>query len=159
MVRPKHRRRLGNRPSLRSHGGFPRMLAAWMRLKYPHVAVGALASSAPILQFEDIVPPETFYDLVSNAFKRESFICFNYIKQSWNEMASAGQTNNGLELLTKTFNLCQKLNRTKDLYDWVEAAYSYLAMVNYPYPAEFMMTLPEHPIREELVFWSAYMKE
>lgn len=24
MVRPKHRRRLGNRPSLRSHGGFPR---------------------------------------------------------------------------------------------------------------------------------------
>ncbi|KAG5040474.1 hypothetical protein JHK85_012950 [Glycine max] len=112
------------------------LLAAWMRLKYPHVAVGALASSAPILQFEDIVPPETFYDLVSNAFK------------SWNEMASAGQTNNGLELLTKTFNLCQKLNRTKDLYDWVEAAYSYLAMVNYPYPAEFMMTLPEHPIRE-----------
>lgn len=45
------------------------VLAAWMRLKYPHVAVGALASSAPILQFEDIVPPATFYDIVSNAFK------------------------------------------------------------------------------------------
>ncbi|KAG4943477.1 hypothetical protein JHK85_048123 [Glycine max] len=132
-----------------SYGG---MLAAWMRLKYPHIAVGALASSAPILQFEDIVPPETFYDLVSNAFKRESFTCFNYIKQSWNEIASTGQTNNGLELLTKTFNLCQKLKRTKDLYDWAEAAYSYLAMVNYPYPAEFMMTLPEHPIREVLLF-------
>jgi hypothetical protein len=44
-----------------------------MRLKYPHVAVGALASSAPILQFEDIVPPETFYDIVSNAFK----VCFS----------------------------------------------------------------------------------
>lgn len=40
-----------------------------MRLKYPHVAIGALASSAPILQFEDIVPPETFYNLVSNDFK------------------------------------------------------------------------------------------
>jgi len=40
-----------------------------MRLKYPHIAVGALASSAPILQFEDIVPPETFYDIVSNGFK------------------------------------------------------------------------------------------
>jgi len=45
------------------------VLAAWMRLKYPHIAVGALASSAPILQFEDIVPPETFYDIVSNNFK------------------------------------------------------------------------------------------
>lgn len=40
-----------------------------MRLKYPHIAIGALASSAPILQFENIVPPETFYDLVSNDFK------------------------------------------------------------------------------------------
>lgn len=45
------------------------VLAAWMRLKYPHIAIGALASSAPILQFEDIVPPETFYDIVSNDFK------------------------------------------------------------------------------------------
>lgn len=40
-----------------------------MRLKYPHIAIGALASSAPVLQFEDIVPPETFYDIVSNSFK------------------------------------------------------------------------------------------
>ncbi|KAL0395853.1 UNVERIFIED_CONTAM: Lysosomal Pro-X carboxypeptidase [Sesamum calycinum] len=49
-----------------SYGG---MLAAWMRLKYPHIAIGALASSAPVLQFEDIVPPETFYDIVSNDFR------------------------------------------------------------------------------------------
>lgn len=48
------------------------VLAAWMRLKYPHIAIGALASSAPILQFEDIVPPETFYDIVSNDFR----VCF-----------------------------------------------------------------------------------
>lgn len=40
-----------------------------MRLKYPHIAIGALASSAPILQFEDIVPSETFYDIVSQDFK------------------------------------------------------------------------------------------
>lgn len=45
------------------------VLAAWMRLKYPHIAVGALASSAPILQFEDVVPSTIFYDLVSNDFK------------------------------------------------------------------------------------------
>ncbi|KDO78810.1 hypothetical protein CISIN_1g0096312mg [Citrus sinensis] len=87
-----------------SYGG---MLAAWMRLKYPHIAIGALASSAPILQFEDIVPPETFYNIVSSDFKRESASCFNTIKESWGELVSVGQKENGLLELTKTFHLCR----------------------------------------------------
>ncbi|GAY50149.1 hypothetical protein CUMW_124500 [Citrus unshiu] len=115
-----------------SYGG---MLAAWMRLKYPHIAIGALASSAPILQFEDIVPPETFYNIVSSDFKvynavsRESASCFNTIKESWGELVSVGQKENGLLELTKTFHLCRELNSTEDLADWLESAYSYLAMV------------------------------
>lgn len=50
-----------------------------MRLKYPHIAIGALASSAPILQFEDIVPPQTFYDIVSNDFKVYSCFFFGFV--------------------------------------------------------------------------------
>ncbi|CAB4314435.1 unnamed protein product [Prunus armeniaca] len=128
-----------------SYGG---MLAAWMRLKYPHIAIGALASSAPILQFEDIVPPETFYDIVSNGFKRESSSCFNTIKESWDTLVTEGKKQNGLRQLTKTFHLCRELNSTNDLANWLESAYSYLAMVNYPYAAEFVMPLPGHPIKE-----------
>ncbi|XP_052197000.1 uncharacterized protein LOC127804226 isoform X2 [Diospyros lotus] len=128
-----------------SYGG---MLAAWMRLKYPHVAIGALASSAPILQFEDIVPPETFYDIVSNSFRRESNSCFNTIKESWNVIVLESQKNDGLLELTKTFHFCQKLGSADDLLDWLDSAYSYLAMVNYPYPANFMMPLPGNPIKE-----------
>lgn len=45
------------------------MLASWFRLKYPHVAMGALASSAPILQFDDITPWSSFYDAASQDFK------------------------------------------------------------------------------------------
>ncbi|KAB5547490.1 hypothetical protein DKX38_010896 [Salix brachista] len=128
-----------------SYGG---MLAAWMRLKYPHVAIGALASSAPILQFENIVPPETFYNLVSNDFKRESTSCFNTIKESWDALLSEGLKKNGLVQLTKTFHLCRELKSTEDLADWLDSAYSYLAMVDYPYPSAFMMPLPGYPIRE-----------
>uniref|UniRef100_A0ACD6AHX3 Uncharacterized protein n=1 Tax=Avena sativa TaxID=4498 RepID=A0ACD6AHX3_AVESA len=49
-----------------SYGG---MLASWFRLKYPHVAMGALASSAPILQFDDITPWTSFDDAVTEDFK------------------------------------------------------------------------------------------
>ncbi|PRQ48301.1 putative lysosomal Pro-Xaa carboxypeptidase [Rosa chinensis] len=135
-------------PVLLFGGSYGGMLAAWMRLKYPHIAIGALASSAPILQFEDIVPTETFYDIVSSDFRRESSSCFNTIKESWDALMTEGQKQNGLHQLTKTFHLCGELKRTEDLVDWLESAYSYLAMVNYPYGSEFMMPLPGHPIRE-----------
>ncbi|KAI3838402.1 hypothetical protein MKX03_000646 [Papaver bracteatum] len=87
-----------------SYGG---MLAAWMRLKYPHIAIGALASSAPILQFENIVPSETFYDIVSNDFKRESVSCFGHIKNSWDAIEAEGKKDDGLSHLTRTFHLCK----------------------------------------------------
>nr|DAD41593.1 TPA_asm: hypothetical protein HUJ06_015916 [Nelumbo nucifera] len=128
-----------------SYGG---MLAAWMRIKYPHIAIGALASSAPILQFENIVPPETFYDIVSNDFRRESVSCFNTIKKSWDAIEAEGQTEEGLLRLTEEFHLCRNLRSTQDLEDWLESAYSYLAMVDYPYPSDFMMPLPGNPIKE-----------
>lgn len=128
-----------------SYGG---MLAAWMRLKYPHIALGALASSAPILQFENIVPYETFYDIVSNDFRRESTKCFNTIKQSWDEIEDIGQNANGLTYLSNLFRLCKNLKSTQELSDWLSSAYSYLAMVDYPYPSAFMMPLPAYPIKE-----------
>lgn len=128
-----------------SYGG---MLAAWMRLKYPHIAIGALASSAPILQFEDIVPPETFYDIVSSDFRRESLSCFKAIKESWDALEDQGQGRDSLLQLSRKFRLCRDLNSTTELSNWLDSAYSYLAMVDYPYPSDFMMPLPANPIKE-----------
>lgn len=137
-----------NSPVVLFGGSYGGMLAAWMRLKYPHVAIGALASSAPILQFENIVPPETFYDIVSSDFKRESLSCFDTIKKSWDELDNQGHMGDGLTSLSRKFHLCHILNNTQQLSDWLSSAYSYLAMVDYPYPSEFMMPLPAYPIKE-----------
>jgi len=57
------------------------VLASWFRLKYPHLAIGALASSAPILYFDDITSPNAYFDVVSRDFKvtlHSSFFLLKY---------------------------------------------------------------------------------
>ena len=45
------------------------VLASWFRLKYPHIALGALASSAPVLYFDDITPQNGYDSIVTKDFK------------------------------------------------------------------------------------------
>jgi hypothetical protein len=52
------------------------VLAAW----YPHIVLGSLASSAPILYFEGIAPQVGYYSVVTKDFKvkRQLFIFILY---------------------------------------------------------------------------------
>ncbi|KAL8237098.1 hypothetical protein R6Q59_018179 [Mikania micrantha] len=81
-----------------SYGG---MLASWFRLKYPHVAYGAYASSAPILYFLGLTP-ETGYDsVVSKDYNVTSASCYNTIRESWFEIDRvAAQSDRSFETCT-----------------------------------------------------------
>ncbi|XP_061950521.1 uncharacterized protein LOC133673678 isoform X2 [Populus nigra] len=127
-----------------SYGG---MLAAWFRLKYPHIAIGALASSAPILQFDDITPWSSFYDAVSQDFKEASLNCYEVIKGSWAELEALSAQNEGLAELSRTFRACQDLHSLDSVWEWLWSAFVYTAMVNYPNEANFMMPLPAYPVQ------------
>ncbi|VAI93021.1 unnamed protein product [Triticum turgidum subsp. durum] len=128
-----------------SYGG---MLASWFRLKYPHVAIGALASSAPILQFYDITPWSSFNDVVSQDFKSESLNCFSVIKAVWDVLDERGSNETGLLELSKTFRTCKTVHSVSRLGLWLRAAFTTTAMVDYPTPANFMMNLPAYPVKE-----------
>ncbi|XP_050213153.1 uncharacterized protein LOC126664686 isoform X2 [Mercurialis annua] len=128
-----------------SYGG---MLATWFRLKYPHIAIGALASSAPILQFDDITPWSSFYDAVSQDFKEASLNCYQVIKESWAEVEALSSQNKGLIELSRTFRTCKNIHSLDSVWDWLWSAFVYTAMVNYPTEANFMMPLPAYPVKE-----------
>ncbi|CAA6672264.1 unnamed protein product [Spirodela intermedia] len=128
-----------------SYGG---MLAAWFRLKYPHIAIGAVASSAPILYFDDITPSSSFYDGVSEDFKGESSNCFEVIKGSWEELLAKSYQKEGMAEISKMFKPCKPLHSVYSARDWLWSAFVYTAMVDYPTPANFMKPLPAYPVKK-----------
>ncbi|KAJ4837390.1 hypothetical protein Tsubulata_029287 [Turnera subulata] len=112
-----------------SYGG---MLAAWFRLKYPHVALGALASSAPILYFDSIIPPEGYFTVMTKDFKETSENCYKIINESWSEIDRVAAAKDGLSILSKKFKTCQPLNSTGDLKEYLVDLYSTAAQYDKP---------------------------
>ncbi|GAB4833334.1 hypothetical protein Ancab_031578 [Ancistrocladus abbreviatus] len=128
-----------------SYGG---MLAAWFRLKYPHVAVGALASSSPILSFDGLTSPYTFNNIITQDFRGESENCYKVIKDSWQEIQLTANQPGGLGRLAASFKLCQTLDSVDSLTSWLYSAYAYTAMTDYPTPANFLNPMPAYPVKE-----------
>lgn len=71
-----------------SYGG---MLASWLRMKYPYVFQGALASSAPILYFPNS-PDATeflFNDLITESFYNASANMPTLVMEGWGYIVNA----------------------------------------------------------------------
>ncbi|XP_053417138.1 lysosomal Pro-X carboxypeptidase isoform X5 [Nycticebus coucang] len=139
-----------NQPVIAIGGSYGGMLAAWFRMKYPHIVVGALAASAPIWQFEDLVPCGVFMKIVTSDFKRSGPYCSETIRKSWNVINQLSSTSKGLEYLTEVLHLCSPLTPrdVQHLKDWIAETWVNLAMVDYPYPSSFLQPLPAWPIKD-----------
>lgn len=112
-----------------SYGG---MLASWFRLKYPHVALGALASSAPILYFDQITPQDSYYMVVTKDFRETSETCYKTIRDSWAEINKVANKKNGLSYLTKKFKTCSELSDLWELKNFLIEKYALAAQYGRP---------------------------
>lgn len=137
-------------PVIAIGGSYGGMLAAWMRMKYPHIVVGALAASAPIWQFTDMVPCDVFYKIVTNDFHKAEKGCAESIRGSWKAIDNVTSTAEGLQWLSSEFSLCAPLKNKVEaaaFKSWLQETWVNLAMVDYPYEANFLQPLPRWPIK------------
>ncbi|KAJ8432555.1 hypothetical protein Cgig2_009319 [Carnegiea gigantea] len=101
---------------LQFHSSFARLcrvLVAWFRLKYPHVAIGAMASSDPILYFDNIIPQDCFYTVETSGN------CYTIICSSWGDNDKIAAP---LEFLKLLFTEIAQYNPSKPNKDYIKAA-------------------------------------
>ncbi|KAF5744674.1 hypothetical protein HS088_TW07G00251 [Tripterygium wilfordii] len=127
------------------------VLASWFRLKYPHIALGALASSAPILYFDDITPQNAFALVVSNDFKEVSRDCYETIKQSWSKINEIAATPNGLSLLSKRFKTCRDLRHSSELKSYLSIVYTNAAKDSWPRVKMICQKIDETPTKDDIL--------
>ncbi|XP_065868564.1 uncharacterized protein [Euphorbia lathyris] len=129
-----------NSPVIVIGGSYGGMLASWFRLKYPHIALGALASSAPILDFYDITPSDIYYSIVTKDFREVSETCYQTIKKSWAEIDEVASKPNGLQILSNKFKTCKPLRDSGELKFYLDSMFCNGAQYNEPprYPVNII---------------------
>jgi len=142
-------------PLISFGGSYGGMLTAWFRMKYPTVVDGALAASAPILQFYNTgVSFDIFNEIVTADFAGAAKGCDKGISDAFSEINARGADKKGLDYLSTTFMTCKPLSDSASLVAWINNALSYMAMADYPYSSSFLGSMPGYPVNVSCQKWS-----
>jgi len=140
-----------NSPVIAFGGSYGGMLAAWFRIKYPHVCAGAIAASAPVAQFTS--PCDAFGRIVTSDYTAAvaNGTCSQNIRKSWAALDRlANQTNGtGLDWINKNLKLCTPFTHRTNvtlLKNYLNEMWTNIAMMDYPYPTSFLVPLPGNPV-------------
>eukprot|EP00191_Tetraselmis_sp_GSL018_P002340 CAMPEP_0177602482 /NCGR_PEP_ID=MMETSP0419_2-20121207/14888_1 /TAXON_ID=582737 /ORGANISM="Tetraselmis sp., Strain GSL018" /LENGTH=322 /DNA_ID=CAMNT_0019095961 /DNA_START=1522 /DNA_END=2487 /DNA_ORIENTATION=+ len=138
------------------------MLAAWMRMKYPGLIAGAVASSAPVLAFEGLHPPAdagsyariVTFDAGPGAGAAPG--CSAAVRRAWRALFELGGSEGGRRMARAALGLCPgaPLDDAADVLataEWLQSALDYIAMGNFPYESSYITNgggvLPAFPMR------------
>ncbi|XP_068626607.1 lysosomal Pro-X carboxypeptidase [Battus philenor] len=137
-------------PVIAFGGSYGGMLAAYFRMKYPHLVAGAIAASAPVHMFPGMLPCDVYHRIVSSSFAVANKTCRENIRQSWSIIRNFAANKTNAAWLEKQWKLCDPVKDNGDiqaLIDFLQSMYETLAMVNYPFASDFLLPLPAYPVR------------
>ncbi|KAI1730965.1 serine carboxypeptidase s28 domain-containing protein [Ditylenchus destructor] len=115
-------------------GSYPGSLAAWLRVKYPNITVGNVASSAPLW------PKVNFWeysDVMERTINDTSVDCYKNVGQAFKELKALTYTKEGRDRLNEIFKLEPTLEANSDdittLFGYVFGAFQ--GIIQYTYDA------------------------
>ncbi|XP_001608051.1 putative serine protease K12H4.7 isoform X2 [Nasonia vitripennis] len=88
-------------------GSYAGNMAAWIRIKYPHLIQGSVASSAPVYAKADFYE---YYEVVANSLRRHDSQCALDVENAFDETEELLVTEGGPEKIQKIFNICKTPN-------------------------------------------------
>ena len=151
-------RDLKDRPVIVFGGSYGGMLAAWLRGKFPNVFAGAHAASAPVMFYPETVSPYGYLGTVTNTFGFYGEQCPVLVKKGFDTLNAARADKKQYPAIKKAFNLCHDVAGPEDvdtLNNMINGAYGTMAMVNYPYPADFEGSMPGSPVKVACSYYLA----
>lgn len=88
-------------------GSYPGALAAWFRLKYPHLVHASIASSAPIYAVVDF---KEYLHVVKDSLETTGPSCTQRISEATESLNNLMKNNSGILYLKKLFRVCKYLD-------------------------------------------------
>nr|XP_055055252.1 dipeptidyl peptidase 2 [Misgurnus anguillicaudatus] len=129
-----------------SYGG---MLSVYMRIRYPNIVTGALAASAPILSTAGLGQSKQFFQDVTTDFEKVSTACRDAVKGAFQMLDTLAQQKD-YGRIQSAFSLCKTPSTSKDikqLNGLLRNAFTFMAMMDYPYSTHFMSNMPAFPVK------------